>query len=178
MDKPPPIILNYASPSRNRRRLPRYVWGLLIAVVCLVLVPVVYMAYLAATGNLLGTTTESLTQQQIESIGYFKLPPGSRNLRSHYEGFQDFYLRIRFTIPPDQVNTFLQSTRISQPLSKQDASGVVTGSGPSWWIRTLPANFEAGGCSNPTTQPFIWHDILIDETNPQEYVVWFIAHDM
>jgi hypothetical protein len=178
MGKQPLIVLDYAWPNTRRRRLPRWFWGLVITAGCLGLALVICFGYLAANGYLLGTTTESLTQQQTEAIGYFKLPPGTRNLRSHYEGFQDFYLHVRFSIPPDQASTFLQSTRISQPLSKQDTSGVVTGSGPSWWIKALPASFEAGGSSNPTTQPFIWQSILIDETNPQEYVVWFVAHDM
>jgi hypothetical protein len=178
MDKPPPIVLDYASPSTKRRWVPRWVWGLLIAAGCLALALATCLAYLAATGNLLGTTTESLAPKQIEAVGQFKLPPGATNLQARYISVFAFILETRFAIPPDQLRALLDTTHIPQPLSANGIDASFLSSGPDWWIKTAPARFEAGQskhANNATTQPIVDQYILIDETNPREYVVWFRA---
>jgi hypothetical protein len=178
MRQPPPIPLDYAARSPARRRLRRWLWvGLLLASL-LLLGFVGRIVFLKLAGHLLGVSTDWPSQREIEETGGFKLPPGARNVKAHSEGFTDSVLYVRFTIPPDQLGVLLQSTRIAQPLSTNNASGIQAGPVPSWWIRVPPAHFEAGGGvagTGTTTQPTIWQDILIDETNPKEYVVWFVG---
>lgn len=140
--------------------------------------------YLLISSITLGTDTEKLTNQQMQSIGKFTFPPGATNIRGHLQSWQDFYLRVRFTLPGNQLGTFLQGTEIATPLSSSKVPYQFAGGNPGeppWWTPGKPSRFETGDNTiTPTgaaTQPFIVQYVLVDETNPNLFTVWLVVHD-
>lgn len=132
---------------------------------------------------MLGTDTESVTVQQIEQIGAVRLPRSLTNLRARLQSFQDFSLQARFSIPADDLDELIDGLQIPRPLSTTDIPWHLAtrgGAGSTWWTPGKPAVFESGSNapgSQPTTQPAIYRYLLIDKTDPQQYVVWLLMFD-
>ena len=202
MESPPPN-----EPSTSGRRGGGGRWAPIAVVVTVVVVVVVVVvaagawialqAIGAASFHSATTDTESLSPQQIESVGGFRFPPGAAGIQSRYVSWLDSSLNVRFTLPPAEIDELLDSTQISRPLSQTQIPWSIsqTAEEMSWWTPGAPARFEAGGSardgfgtgsaagshddsdsdssSGPgTTQPALRQFILIDKTNPQRYTIW------
>ena len=190
-DKPP--VLRYAWRGTPNPEPPRSLWprawtnilvgGGLVVGLFLLLVAILLGVQLVRSGGTftMGPDTEALTTPEIEEIGELKFPPGAEDVRAHYDKGKDFILRVRFTIPPDQVDALIASTHVGTPLS---ASSIPyqfrweERAKPWWKPPNRPARFLAGQFDGSrATRPVIYQSILNDQTDPNRYTVWFIAND-
>lgn len=135
---------------------------------------------------LFGGYTEWVSRQQINQIGAMRIPASATDVKARVRSWQDTLLVVRFSIPPGDLTAFLDSTGIRRPLSTTEApSAFKTEWYAPWWRPGRPVVFEAGEGEVVRTRRdaedgFQWEEtvlqaVLIDESDPQKYIVWMWA---
>jgi hypothetical protein len=180
MENQSPVPSEYQLQARRARLVPLT----LVLVITIPLMMYLALRYFSARNGFGELTTEvELTKpSDIEAYGQFKLPPSVSNTHGQVITWLDQRMRIRFDIKPSDLPAFLASTAIAQPLSANpaDIAPHFLG-GPSdakpWWTPLQPSKFEAGSGTivGKGDEPTVRESILIDETSPTMWTVWFIA---
>jgi hypothetical protein len=183
----------------GRRRPASAIWACAVVLGVLALL-VVLVAYRANPFYSAVTDTKELPRASIESIGQFKFPPGAADIQSHYLSWLDFTLDVRFTIPPNEVDELIASTRIRRPLSTTRIPAPFGGDAAGGAVPAGLRHFEAGesepepesastapdvraaadvvpdagprrSATRPATRPAVQQFIVIDKTDPHAYKV-------
>jgi hypothetical protein len=162
----------------RRRWLPWAIVGLLVLLVGVAVVT--YVLRQAEQIDFLGTTlVDKLTREQAEATAGVTLPASARGLRSHYSVFQDYIVHLRFEIDPSDAPALLSSLPIIDPsISSSERPPMYTEGMPDWWRPDAAATFQAvsGQVSLPSGYPE-HQDVLIDTTDPAQYIVYIVAFD-
>jgi hypothetical protein len=194
----PTSVLDYSSGRKAPRVLPTWSRRTQVFWICVTLAGALILSLWFLLPGLLwhaATSSEALTQADIERIAQIQLPPNIQNLRAHCQSWMGYDLYVRFDIAPNQVDACLEGTLIRRPLSKSIIpSDFPTSREPaSWWTPGAPNHFEAGSghaeiattmpsaatsarqpAANPET---VDQQILIDESNSSRYTVWMFIAD-
>jgi hypothetical protein len=124
--------------------------------------------------------TEKVSIAEAQKLGMFTFPGSMTTYHAQLRGFQDYYLRVRFTIMPSELDGFLAGTKLIFPLSSQTIPSQFTTTGanePSWWCPTKPPTKFLAGASPLDGTATRFQYILIDQSNPASYEVYLVAHD-
>ncbi len=165
------------SPTIYRNRMKIVIAGFFVIGVIMLIAITVLFGFVSSEGFFSEGTynyTEEEAQSAIEKTLKTTLPDSVTNPHYFYTSFQDFYLRIRFELPSDDVPDFLDSINhlcFEQPLTNDYMPFYRTDTGHFWW---QPFNAEryigAEQCGN---NPY-W-SIVIDQTDNDISVVYIEA---
>jgi hypothetical protein len=132
--------------------------------------------------------TDLSDRAKIERYAHIQFPTGARDIHACVEGWQDPMTCVRFTLPPEELDLFLSTTGIEQPLKSEKVSDLFAHPPVqlhrSWWAP--PANltrFRAGSGerkyegkdADGEYSEEVTHHVLVDESNPGPVTVWFIS---
>ena len=147
---------------------PRWIWWLIGAAACAVVISLVGWRWLR-DNPLLGGEQENLTIAQIESIGRIQLPPSAAGIHARAGGFQDRFILIRFDMLPAELAAFLKATHYTPAISSTtEVPFQSISDGAPWWQPQEAQRFEAG-------QNFvdgISQSVLVDMTSMERYIVY------
>ena len=108
----------------------------------------------------------------LEGNADIKIPSSAIDIHGFTDGFRDIDTYIRFTIPSNDLKTFLASTVCSEPLSKQDIRDQIKGYPVfEWWHPETTTDYMS--CSG--SEEHIGQTIFVDMTNSDTYVIYIAA---
>lgn len=115
-----------------------------------------------------GEDTDSPTHAQIQTTGRFTIPKSAHDIQAHLEGFQDDALWVRFRMDPADEPALWSSSLCagSEPILKGPIP--MRGIDRVWWTPGSATAFEF----RDGEKPGAWQAILIDRTNPAEFMVY------
>jgi hypothetical protein len=104
---------------------------------------------------------------EIEYFGGFTLPPSANNLYSYCSGMQNWFATARFEMSPEDLEEFVASTRLEEPLSSSAPPEV-------WENPVFPQDVESylyGKYEHSSPPDYYAQEILIDTSNPDAFIV-------
>jgi hypothetical protein len=106
---------------------------------------------------------------KIEHFGSFTLPPSATDLDSYCSGMQNWWAVARFEMSPDDLEEFIASTHLEEPLSSSAPP-------EAWGEDTLfPRDAESylyGKYEYWSGRDYYAQEVFIDTGNPDEFVVY------
>lgn len=127
--------------------------------------------YLASEGGCLGG--RPYQRQAIEERGNFQFPPSAENISAYTYGFQDCEIYVRFEMASSELDFFIKSTHVTEPLELTDH--------PSAFDRVPRLHLDWEFPRNKVYlygtegEPGIGQWIAIDTTNSDRFVVYIIT---
>ena len=115
--------------------------------------------------------TDEQAQVAIESALITTLPDTASNPYYFYTAFQDYYFRIRFELPPEDVSAFLDSIDhmcFEQPLIADLMPFYRTDTGHYWWQPFSAERYI--GAEQCGDNPY-W-TMIVDQSNPTMSIVY------
>lgn len=147
-------------------------FGSLLGVLLLGSVMIGWLGLRAFMGSdpLSGGPQDELTNAQIESAAYMRLPPSAHNVQVLYDGFQEYHIHVRFEMDPADLPAFLSSTQITSPLSTtlQPFNHNSLEPQRAWWTPQQAQHWQAAMLQ----RDLFSQAVLIDMTDPQRYIVF------
>jgi hypothetical protein len=132
--------------------------------------------------------TDLTDRTRIERYAHIQFPTGARDIHACVQGWQDPITYVRFTLPPEELDLFLSTTGVEQPLKSGEISDLFAHPPVelhrSWWAPPLqPVRFRAGSGKRTYEgkdddgeySEEVTHYLLIDEMNPGLMTVWFMS---
>lgn len=122
-------------------------------------------------GGCLGTAPYQ--QQTIEKMGNFRFPVNAENISAYTQGFQDCEIYVRFEMASSELDSFIKSTHVIEPLELTDHPSEfdrLPGLHVDWKFPREKVYLYGAGSVVAETQ---W--IAIDTTNPDRFVVYIIT---
>jgi hypothetical protein len=111
-------------------------------------------------------------QRLNDFIGDTVFPPSTHNLWTDCKSFVGFIAQVRFEIDPRELNLFVQTTKVVLPLA-------VTGKPESLGFLDNALNDTINQIDSYLYGHYANHDwveeLLIDTTNPENYVVYYMV---
>jgi hypothetical protein len=142
----------------------------LSAVVVLTLLAVALGAGVFWLGNAiqLGEDTDSPTPAQIQATGRFTIPKSAHDIQAHLEEFQDDALWVRFCMDPADEPDLWRSSLCAGATPVLLGPISMRGIDRAWWTPGSAKAFEF----REGEKPGAWQAVLIDRTNPAEFMVY------
>lgn len=105
----------------------------------------------------------------IEGNANITIPPSAHDIYSYTSGFRDIFTMVRFSMNPNDLPPFLQSTLCSQSLSPINPPiQLESAAYPSWWLLHKADLLKK--CSGENDHSH--QTIQIDMTDPANYIVY------
>ncbi len=118
-------------------------------------------------------SAQSTDRAEIEEWGTdIQIPAGARDLHGYMEGWRETLTLLRFTIPPNDLPTVLTTTVCELPLQASE-NPLANARAPSyltWWTPGLARTWLS--CSG--VRGHAHQTLLVDTTNPSEYVLYIV----
>jgi hypothetical protein len=105
----------------------------------------------------------------IEGNADITLPPSAYDIYAYTTGFQDIFIKVRFSMSSNELDEFMKSTLCHEPLRQMEPKQPSDSGGTSdWWTPDQAKQLE--GCTG--SQDHSHQTVMIDMTNPSVYVVF------
>lgn len=112
---------------------------------------------------------DSYEISSIESNANMKLPSSAHDIYTYITGFQDIFIKVRFSMSADELGEFMKSTLCQESLEQMGPILSSTSDGTSeWWIPEQAKLLE--GCTGGKEHSH--QTVMIDITDPSVYVVF------
>jgi hypothetical protein len=117
----------------------------------------------------LGEDTDSAGVAEIEARGHFRLPASARDVKVHIEGFQDWFVWVRFEMLPVDEGAFWGTTRCAGVASVEGGGFHMNGVARPWWNPSAAKVFRFREWTGSGIHS---QRVMIDRTNPAMYTVY------
>jgi hypothetical protein len=163
----------------QRQRVPRALGIALILVVLIIpLAATVSMERFGVTFTAFDKDVSNIPPAKIEAFADLRLPASATDLQSHLSGFQDeSSLRVRFAILPSDLQSFMRTTRFTEPLSSSGIPDLIAEPFDlPWWKPRTVQHYLAGKTTFQREDAGRQYQaILIDTSDPQRYIVYLMV---
>jgi hypothetical protein len=112
---------------------------------------------------------ESDEVSHIESNADITLPQSAHDIYAYTTGFQDIFIKVRFSMSANELDDFMKGTLCQEPLRKTEPGRPSASDGTSrWWTPDQVEQLQ--GCTG--SKDHSHQEIMIDMTDPNVYVVF------
>ncbi|MEO1289735.1 MAG: hypothetical protein AAFV93_18385 [Chloroflexota bacterium] len=150
----------------------KLILGGMVAVGFLIAGFIIFLAMLANSlqvlGEAFGNVCEPSTPSLYEGFADVELPVSYDELVSECGGMQGQWHEARFTIDPDDLDDFLETTDIEQPLLSELPYRIYS----TYWnaLEDIPVSFLYGS-KNVSSDWF--EEIIVDTSDDERWIVYF-----
>ncbi len=122
----------------------------------------------------------AISPKWFEDFAGFAVPPNAHNISASCAEFQDYVAYVRLTIDPNDLNRLIASSFVKTPLSSTEKPFDMTTRYSDLhrfgWDLEAISSYLAGEAD--VAKPLRRHQsILIDTSNPSEYIVYVVTFD-
>jgi hypothetical protein len=105
----------------------------------------------------------------IEGNADITLPPSAHDIYAYTTGFQDIFIKVRFSMRANELDEFMQSTLCQESLTQMEPEQPSTSDRTfDWWTPDQAGQLK--GCTG--SKDHSHQTVMIDMSNPSIYVVF------